>query len=50
MEDVTEMMLVAESLASHANQLEAKHRERSEKLMDHITKLEAQISTLKAKK
>ncbi len=40
MEDVTEIMLVAETLASHANQLEAK-------LGGRIKKLEKEITVLK---
>jgi PAS domain-containing protein len=46
-EDVTEMMVVAETLASHANHLEAKHVERTEKLEIHIGRLEKEINKLK---
>lgn len=46
-EDVTEMMAVAETLASHTNQLEAKLMERTEKLETHIERLEKEIFTLK---
>ncbi len=49
MEDVTEMMVVAETLASHANQLEAKLAERTQKLEMHIGKLEKEINELKKK-
>lgn len=49
MEDVTEMMIVAETLAGHANQLEAKLTERTAKLETHIGKLEKEINTLKKK-
>ncbi len=47
MEDVTEMMVVAETLAGHANQLEAKFAERTQKLENHIGKLEKEINELK---
>lgn len=49
MEDVTEMMAVAETLASHTNQLEAKLMERTQKLESHIGKLEKEINELKGK-
>ncbi len=49
MEDVTEMMAVAETLASHTNQLEAKLMERTQKLEAHIGKLEQEINALKGK-
>jgi len=49
MEDVTEMMIVAETLAGHANQLEAKLAERTQKLEIHIGKLEKEINELKKK-
>jgi nitrogen-specific signal transduction histidine kinase len=48
-EDVSEMMVVAETLASHANQLEAKFAERAGKLEAHIGKLEKEIDGLKKK-
>ena len=47
MEDVTDMMVVAETLASHANQLEAKHTGQTEKLETQIGKLEKEINNLK---
>lgn len=49
MEDVTEMMIVAETLAGHANQLEAKFIERTQKLEIHVRKLEKEIDGLKKK-
>lgn len=48
-EDVTEMMVVAETLARHSNQLEVKLAERTEKLEIHIGKLEKEINELKKK-
>jgi hypothetical protein len=47
MEDVTDMMMVAETLAGHANQLEAKLVERTQKLETHIGRLEKEIEALK---
>ncbi|MFA6495118.1 MAG: PAS domain-containing protein [Candidatus Paceibacterota bacterium] len=49
MEDVTEIMVVAETLASHANQLETKLTEHTQKLELHIGKLEKEINELKKK-
>lgn len=49
MEDVTDMMVVAETLASHTNRLEAKFTERTQKLETHIGKLEKEIEDLKKK-
>jgi len=49
MEDVTDMMVVAETLASHANLMEAKFIERAEKLEIHIGTLEKEINALKKK-
>ncbi len=49
MEDVTEMMVVAETLAGHANHLENKFTERTEEMEIHIGKLEKEISELKKK-
>jgi nitrogen-specific signal transduction histidine kinase len=46
-EDVTEMMAVAETLASHTNQLEAKLTERTQKLETNIERLEKEIGALK---
>ena len=48
-EDVTEMMVVAESLSGHAKEIESKLMARSQKLETHIGKLEKQISELKKK-
>lgn len=50
MEDVTEMMVVAESLANHANDIEAKMLIRTQKLEIHIGKLEDEINIIKNKK
>ncbi len=47
MEDVTDVMVVAETLASHANQLEAKFNEKTERLELHIKKLQKQVGDLK---
>ncbi|MCX6702496.1 MAG: PAS domain-containing protein [Candidatus Wolfebacteria bacterium] len=46
-EDVTEIMAVAETLAGHANQLEAKLIEQTKKLEIHIGGLEKEIKELK---
>lgn len=50
MEDVTEIMLVAETLAKHANHLETKLSDRTEKLEVHIKNLKKEIDNLKKKK
>jgi nitrogen-specific signal transduction histidine kinase len=47
MEDVTEIMIVAETLAGHANHFDAKLKERTIKLESHIKKLDAEIKSLK---
>lgn len=49
MEDVTEMIAVAERLADHTNQFEIKLNERTSKLEIHIGKLEKEINALKKK-
>lgn len=49
MEDVTDMMAVAETLAGHANLLEVKFTERTKKLEAHIARLEKEIYELKQK-
>ena len=49
MEDVTEMMAVAETLAGHANHLQTKLVEQTQKLEVHIGKLEKEINKLKKK-
>lgn len=49
MEDVTEMMMVAETLASHANQAEASSSERMDKFEMYIGKLEKEIIEIKNK-
>lgn len=48
-EDVTEMMVVAETLSGHAKEIESKLMARSHKLEMHIGKLEKEISNLKNK-
>jgi PAS domain-containing protein len=47
MEDVTEMMMVAETLAGHANLFESKLAERTLKLENHILRLEKEVGDLK---
>ena len=49
MEDVTEMMVVAETLASHNDQLAAKFALRAQKLEMQIEKMEHEIAKLKKK-
>jgi environmental stress-induced protein Ves len=46
-EDVTEMMVVAESLASHNDQIEAKFVIRTQRLEAQIEKMEREIAKLK---
>ena len=46
-EDITEMMLVAETFATHASQLETTFDERIKKLGTHIGKLEKEVEELK---
>ncbi len=46
MEDVTEIMAVAETLASHTNRSEAKFAEQTQKLEVHIGALEKKINEL----
>lgn len=48
-EDVTEMMAVAETLAAHTNQLEEKFTKRTQKLEIHIEQLEKVINEFKEK-
>ncbi len=47
MEDVTEMMVVAETLAGHANRRDAKIAERTERLEIHLGTLEKEMNALK---
>jgi hypothetical protein len=47
MEDVTEIMLVAETLANHANSVETKLAEKTQKLEIQISKLQKEIEELK---
>ncbi len=49
MEDITDMMVVAETLAGHANHLETRFTERTQKLSTDIVKLEKEIIQLKKK-
>lgn len=46
-EDITDMVMVAETLADHANSVETKFVEKTEKLETHIKELEEKITTLK---
>lgn len=46
MEDITDMVVVAETLAQHANRVEAKFTERAEKLELHIRELEKKIKKI----
>jgi len=48
-EDVTDMMVVAETLASHTSQLDTKLMARTHELEAHIGKLEKEINELKKK-
>jgi PAS domain-containing protein len=48
-EDVTEMMLIAETMAGHTSQLEAELTERTRNLEFHVEKLEKEINELKKK-
>lgn len=49
LEDVTEMMMVAETLASHANLLEKRLMKKTQKLESYIEKLEKEIHVMKEK-
>ena len=49
MEDVTDIMVVAETLAGHANHLETKFEKQTKKLELNIGKLEKEIEELKKK-
>jgi hypothetical protein len=46
MEDVTDLLAVAESLANHANKIEAKLTERSQKLEITINKMQKDLQKL----
>lgn len=50
MEDVTDILVVAESLANHANKIETKLTERAQKLEITISKLESDMRKLQNKK
>lgn len=47
MEDITEIMDIAEKIASHTNLSESKQLERTRKMEVHIEKLEKEINELK---
>jgi nitrogen-specific signal transduction histidine kinase len=49
MEDVTDLMIVGESLAKHANNIETKLSNRAEKLEIHIKRLENEIKKINKK-
>jgi hypothetical protein len=49
MEDITDMVVVAETLADHANRVEIKFVKKTEKLEEHIKELEKKITKLKNK-
>jgi len=49
-EDITDMMVVAETLVGHTKQLEAKLTEKTQKLEDYIKRLEKEINGLKKTK
>lgn len=48
-EDITEMMDIAETLVSHTKQLESKLTERTQKLEDYIKKLEKEVNGMRKK-
>ena len=48
-EDITEMMVVAETLSSHSKRLESRLNERTQKLEIYIGKLEKEVDELKKK-
>ena len=49
MEDITDMMMVADTIASHANELESKFNSKTQELELHIKKLEKEINKLSIK-
>jgi chemotaxis protein methyltransferase CheR len=49
-EDITDMMVVAETIVGHTKQLEAKLTEKTQKLEDYIKKLEKEVNGLKKQK
>ena len=49
MEDMTEMMAVAETLAGHANAAELRFAEKTQKLELHVGELEKEVNELKKK-
>lgn len=48
-EDITDMMVIAETLVGHTKQLEEKFSERTQKLEDYVKKLEKEVHGLKSK-
>ena len=50
MEDVTEMMLIAETFSDHNSQFETKLSEQAQKMQEHIEHLEKEINDIKEKK
>ena len=50
MEDITDMIMVAETLAEHTNKVQMKLTEETKKLHLNIKKLEKEINELKKKK
>lgn len=50
MEDVTEIMVVAETLANHANHMESRFSEKTLRLETLVRKLEKEVVSLKKKK
>lgn len=50
MEDITDMMVVAETVALHANRVQIRFTEKTTKLESQIIKLEKEIKNLKKKK
>jgi hypothetical protein len=48
-EDITDMMVIAETLVGHTKQLENKFAERTQKLEEYVKKLEKEVNGLKNK-
>lgn len=48
-EDITDMMVIAETLVGHTKQLEEKFSERTQKLEEYVKKLEKEVHGLKNK-
>jgi len=47
MEDVTEMMAIAEKLADHSNHFEERIAEKTQQIESHISNLEKEVNKLK---